>query len=472
MAESPSRHPRNAGVAYQTRSGRFVQPPLRWEDECDHHDSPRGTVVGQSASQRSTETCCGSKPVFVVDAVPSPTRVYTPRFGATMDTSSWNSRPYFSVESLPSSSSLNQLLFPENHCTHNSNNNYNISKVNTDTLPHTLRRRRRVLFLEEKEVYGHDVDEYDNESFQDAYQMQASPLRRFAIRPRQRVQRIRKALRGRLRPHRASHAIKSPWLMSADHPVKILWDVLTVVLSLVNAYLTHAAIRDRAFNDNLFVRFCECWFVLDIVLNFLTEHKTSDGLVYNTVQAVWARYLTTWFVVDVLSLFPGEALYVRPIIERQNRRTWWQKSFFRTKAVIRVTKVLRSRHVRLFGSVAKRTKHAGVGAHRLLRLVIKYVPKYVLFLKHMRAVIALRVLRQVHWMRKVWRNVTAIHSVKPLFPDDDDTLSLTEGFDEPVYEDYNEDGDDLVSLNDHRQHISPSNRNDWEWMDDVDDDPF
>ena len=233
--------------------------------------------------------------------------------------------------------------------------------------------------------------------------------------PRLRRKPSNRSLHGESPRELVSPRRRKAWLLPGDHPFKVMWDILTVLLSLFNAYLTHAAIRDRQFNS-LMVKFCEVWFVLDIILNFFTQHS-SEGRVLNSYRAVWARYLTTWFVVDVLSLFPGEAIYVQPIIDAQNRRGFFRKSFFRTKAVVRVTRVLRGRHFRLFGRVTRQTRKAGVGARRVLALIIKYVPKYLLFWRHMKAVIMVRVLRQVHWVRKVWRG---LFTKQPNKDDEDD----------------------------------------------------
>lgn len=196
---------------------------------------------------------------------------------------------------------------------------------------------------------------------------------------------------------------KSRWLIPAEHPYKVLWDVITFMLSFANVYATHASIRDRQYGTSWLVTFCEAWFMVDILLNFITEYR-SDNYALRDCRSVWARYLTTWFLIDVFSLFPGEALYLKPLIEVQNRRGFFKKNFVRSKAVVRVTRILRGRHFKLFGQATKHTKHAGIGASRLLRLLIKYIPKYLLFFRNMKGVVAVRLLRQVHWFRKVWRN--------------------------------------------------------------------
>ena len=271
---------------------------------------------------------------------------------------------------------------------------------------------------------------------------------------------------------------KQRWLIPAEHPLKLLWDIMTVVLSIGNAYATHSSIRDRQFGNNFFVRLCEIWFVLDILFNFVTEYKCSDGMVCQEPVRVWARYLATWFVIDAVSLFPGELLYIQPIIDKQNQRGFFQKSFFRTKAVIRVTRVLRGRHFRLFGNVAKQTKRVGFGgASRLLQLIIKYVPKYLMFLRNMKAVILVRLLRQIHWVRKVWLSWRREHCIQV-------RLHTNQKMDDDADEDEEDDDDDgthsMTDVGENDSFESNHSRHRWEYIDDLDepsqdyhdDDPF
>jgi hypothetical protein len=178
--------------------------------------------------------------------------------------------------------------------------------------------------------------------------------------------------------------------------LKLLWDTLTVLVSFYHAYLTHAAIRDRQFNNSA-LQLCELWFVLDMCLNFCGVGRRR-----------MAYYLTSWFVVDILALVPGEALYIQPIIELQNRRPLFIKYIFRTKGVIRVTRWLRKHHFQLFGQIARQTKQVGYGSNRLLRMMIKYIPKYLLFLNNMKAMIAIRLLRMVHFLHRVHWNYTSV----------------------------------------------------------------
>jgi len=200
--------------------------------------------------------------------------------------------------------------------------------------------------------------------------------------------------------------VKSSWyLISADHPVKLAWDAFTIIASFLSAYRGHAAIRDRNFTycRDWTALFLEVWFAVDIFLNFFTEHKDKRGKVIQDGKAVWLRYLTTWFLIDVTSFIPWGRIRVHHIVEVQKKRNFFQKSFFRTKGVIKVSRVLRGRHFKLFGKVAQKSKRIGVGSSKLLRTIIKYVPKYILFLRRMKFVLPFKILRQLHFVWKAFK---------------------------------------------------------------------
>ena len=211
------------------------------------------------------------------------------------------------------------------------------------------------------------------------------------------------------RNHTGRHTtVRSRYVVPADHPMKLLWDFGTVIVSCIHAYKTHTSIRDRTFDipyTNTIQIFLELWFVVDILLNFITEHRLGT-VTLRTISAISARYLTTWFVIDVLSLIPGEWLFVRPVIQRLKARGRIQKWLSRTKAITRVTTKLAHRWtiLRQVSSAYRRQMGIG-GVARLVRTCIRYIPKYILFLRNMKAVVAVRILRQWHWMRKVYYNI-------------------------------------------------------------------
>ena len=135
----------------------------------------------------------------------------------------------------------------------------------------------------------------------------------------------RKERRRQRRLAREKKPRRSWWIViPADHPYKIAWDALTMLWALLGAYRTHTRIRDRVFDQSPLILLTEIWFTLDIFLNFVTEHKTRKGELIGDGKAVWARYLTTWFLIDVLSLIPWERIYVRPVVEKIKRRNIFQ----------------------------------------------------------------------------------------------------------------------------------------------------
>mmetsp|Transcript_17172 Transcript_17172/g.38685 ORF Transcript_17172/g.38685 Transcript_17172/m.38685 type:complete len:236 (-) Transcript_17172:219-926(-) len=117
----------------------------------------------------------------------------------------------------------------------------------------------------------------------------------------------------------------------------------------------------------------------------------------------WWRYFTTWFIVDVVSFIPWGRIRVHHIVEAQKKRNLFQKTFFRTKGVVKVSRIIRGRHIKLFGRVAKNTKHVGVGSSKLLVKIIKYVPKYILFARRMKFVLPFKILRMLHFLWKAFK---------------------------------------------------------------------
>ena len=223
------------------------------------------------------------------------------------------------------------------------------------------------------------------------------------VRNTQQKLRERRERRRLRRLERINNPPRSWWIcIPADHPLKVVWDVMTMIWAALGAYRTHIRIRDRVFEQSPLIILTEIWFTVDILLNFITEHKTRQGEVIRDGKAVWARYLTTWFIVDILSLIPWESIYVKPIVEKIKRRNFFQKTFFRSKAVIKVSRVLRGRHIKLFGKASKRS---GVSLHKLVALVIRYLPKYLLFLRNMRGALVIRGLRAIHWLHNMYKKI-------------------------------------------------------------------
>jgi hypothetical protein len=258
----------------------------------------------------------------------------------------------------------------------------------------------------------------------------------------------RNLFRRRPRWRRGMNSETTRRCIPADHPAKLLWDVCTVILSCMHAYRTHLSIASRNYDvASSYYWFMNAWFVLDILLNFITEHRLGN-IVLRTPSAVAARYLTTWFVIDVLSLLPGEWLFVRPVLQRLQARKRWRKWLSRTQTVTRVTAkvVPRWNHVRVLSMLGRR--HVGLGGvARAIKAAIYYIPKYILFLRNMKAVAAVRILRQYHWMRKVYSHLLvamAIATPQPVRQEDQAPLDGNDPGeeDEDAYDVLLDDDDD------------------------------
>jgi len=231
-------------------------------------------------------------------------------------------------------------------------------------------------------------------------------------------------------PHQNSLLESSITKLHQIRNYKALWDQCTFVLTLISVYHTHIAIRDRRFEFNTFTILCQIWFTLDLLSNFFflpvvdneEEHgecggedrtySITDGKITTrslsssnksptTLTASYYRYVTTWFLVDLICLYPWEWKVLKPIVEKQKKRKFFVKFFFRSKAVIKVTRILKGRHFVAFGKVANNTKRIGYGSKKLLSVIIKYLPKYLLFWRNMKTVLLFKAIRQIHFLKKI-----------------------------------------------------------------------
>mmetsp|Transcript_9171 Transcript_9171/g.18370 ORF Transcript_9171/g.18370 Transcript_9171/m.18370 type:complete len:478 (-) Transcript_9171:68-1501(-) len=204
------------------------------------------------------------------------------------------------------------------------------------------------------------------------------------------------------------HNLRPWYLIPADSPYKAIWDVSTVLLTLYSLFLTHSHISTRNHGVTESGALVELWFVVDILLNFFTEYKSMDGNVNSDHYSAAKQYLRTWFIVDALSTVPWELWFLQPIIDSQNARGVVKKTFFRSKGVLKVTRVLRGRHFKLLGKISSRTAKFGVGTSRIVKGLIKYLPKYIQFVKRMKFVLPVRLVRVWHSWYKMGKNFVKV----------------------------------------------------------------
>eukprot|EP00978_Attheya_sp_CCMP212_P016300 scaffold42574_cov65-Attheya_sp.AAC.3 len=217
----------------------------------------------------------------------------------------------------------------------------------------------------------------------------------------------------------------------SNHTMKLAWDVLTILLSLtVGVYTTHASMRDQCFphllnntcaalnkgqalplffgyfHGSTVVTLYDLWRVADIVLNFLTEdvNNKKNGCSQGkspTITVIRAKltYLTTWFLIDVVTLLSWEVVYVQPVFNRNRKKNVFLKAI----GVIRIYPFLRITIKRcpvLLRILKRAILFAGRG---FLGKLIRYAPKYIAFALtgNMKVIVALRVVRQVRLFRSL-----------------------------------------------------------------------
>ena len=99
--------------------------------------------------------------------------------------------------------------------------------------------------------------------------------------------------------------------------------------------------------------------------------------------------------------------------------------------------------IKYFGRLSKETKKVGVGANRLIRLLIKYIPKYILFYRNMKGVLLFRTLRQVHYFIKLGRGLSSKYEEEEEGkPGEIAVGGVLDSSDEIIIDDNEEDDDD------------------------------
>ena len=175
--------------------------------------------------------------------------------------------------------------------------------------------------------------------------------------------------------------------------MKIIWDCCTVFLSFLSLYITHHSICKEKYEHDTIRIICDTWFFLDIIVN----------LIFNRDYG-WIQYMLSWFLIDSLALFPWELYLIKPIIEVKRRRHPIQKFLFKTREILNVTRKIRGNHIQIFKIIANETKSIGINGIGLLKITVKYAPKYALFLNNMHCVVAIRVIRQMNWIYRMFLN--------------------------------------------------------------------
>ena len=100
---------------------------------------------------------------------------------------------------------------------------------------------------------------------------------------------------------------KLPWhVVNPDGPLKTTWDIMTLVLVVYFAFMVPFRIgfdTELAPGEQTFDTIADVIFIIDVLLSFRTAFK-QDGIWVFTTKRMAERYLTTWFLIDILASFP------------------------------------------------------------------------------------------------------------------------------------------------------------------------
>lgn len=115
-----------------------------------------------------------------------------------------------------------------------------------------------------------------------------------------------------LQPHHLHHHQHAPFVLRPDRKFRRYWDIYIFILL---AYVATVSFFIFSFLGTLDLsspwfwveRFIDVSFFIDIILNFFTAYEHIGVLITHPV-AIRRHYASTWFIPDLLSTFPWDAL--------------------------------------------------------------------------------------------------------------------------------------------------------------------
>ena len=176
--------------------------------------------------------------------------------------------------------------------------------------------------------------------------------------------------------HHPSHVPPSGFYISHTSQVKALWDAGIAVLLAVSVVesLLYLSFEDRNLQLKVGEIATWCLFLIDFMLNFVTDFEDSEGNTVRSYRLIAKRYVRSWFWVDAVALTP---LMFAGYMEIQNYlqllRLFKLSRFFhlidgswiQTCASL----LLGTRHIRTLVRIKALTKHSVLILRQLLLLL-------------------------------------------------------------------------------------------------------
>lgn len=115
-----------------------------------------------------------------------------------------------------------------------------------------------------------------------------------------------------------------PWWVIHPHDYyRRLWDGVAIFLIIYNAFYIPYNLAFGATTSDTppFDRAVDCFFGLDIILNFFTGYQQSastGGAVIMTPTKIAKNYVSSWFFVDFVSTFPFDLVFSQVYAQATN----------------------------------------------------------------------------------------------------------------------------------------------------------
>jgi hypothetical protein len=96
---------------------------------------------------------------------------------------------------------------------------------------------------------------------------------------------------------------------SLRHIIDFVSFTLIFLISLYIPFVFSFNVNQIYGPGRFFELFLDCWFIMEILLNFITGYYEKGVLVLDR-KKIAINYLHNWFLADILSCFPYTLLYI------------------------------------------------------------------------------------------------------------------------------------------------------------------
>ena len=145
-----------------------------------------------------------------------------------------------------------------------------------------------------------------------------------------------------------------PLIINPYGRFKYMWDFLMILLLVYFCYVlpirlcfrktpqTFELNRSTDYDDDwiIFDVICDFIILVDIVLNFFCAYENDAGLIVFSKRKITKRYITRWFFIDLISIFPiNRKFFNLPHIELED--PYFNFENYKTWRIIRFIKLIR-----------------------------------------------------------------------------------------------------------------------------------